>query len=57
MITLRIENFNVRRVLIDQGSIAKVMYQDLYEKLSLRESDLTSFTSLVFGFLRESIVP
>uniref|UniRef100_A0A2N9ERE2 Uncharacterized protein n=1 Tax=Fagus sylvatica TaxID=28930 RepID=A0A2N9ERE2_FAGSY len=45
VVTLRIGNFNVKRVLIDQGSFAEVMYQDLYEKLSLGESDLTSFTS------------
>ena len=53
---LRIENFDVRRVLIDQGSFAEVMYQDLYEKLDLGESDLTSFTLLVFGFSGESII-
>jgi hypothetical protein len=52
---LRIENFDVRRVLIDQGSFAEVMYQDLYEKLDLGESDLISFTLLMFGFLGESI--
>jgi hypothetical protein len=57
VVTLRIENFDVTRVLIDQGSFTKVMYQDLYEKLGLGESDLTSFASPVFGFLGESIVP
>lgn len=57
VVTLRIGNFNVKRVLIDQGSFAEVMYQDLYEKLGLGESDLTSFTSPVFDFLGESIAP
>ncbi len=57
VVTLRIENFDVTRVLIDQGSFTKVMYQDLYEKLGLGESDLTSFASPVFSFLGESIVP
>ena len=56
MITLRIRNFDVRRVLIDQGNFAEVIYQDLYEKLGLGESDLTSFTSPVFSFSGESIV-
>ena len=57
VVTLRIGNFDVRRVVIDQGSFAKVMYRDLYEKLDLGESDLTSFASLVFVFFGESIVP
>jgi hypothetical protein len=57
VITLRIRNFDVKRVLIDQGSFAKVMYQELYEKLGLGEFDLTSFTSPVFGFSGESIIP
>jgi hypothetical protein len=57
VITLRIGNYDVKRVLVDQGSFAKVMYQELYEKLGLGESDLTEFTSPVFGFSRESTVP
>jgi hypothetical protein len=54
VITLRIGNYDVKRVLIDQGSFAEVMYQDLYEKLGLGESDLANFTSTVFGFSGES---
>jgi hypothetical protein len=56
VVTLKIGNFDVRLV-INQGSFAKVMYRDLYEKLNLGESDLTNFASLVFCFLGESIVP
>ncbi len=33
------------------------MYQELYEKLGLGESDLANFTSLVFGFSGESTTP
>jgi hypothetical protein len=53
VITLRIGNYDVQRVLIDQGSFAEVMYQDLYTKLGLGEANLASFTSLIFGFLGE----
>ena len=49
-VRLSIRNFDIKRVLIDQRSFAEVMYQDLYKKLGLGESDLTSFTSPVFGF-------
>uniref|UniRef100_A0A2N9GKH5 Retrotransposon gag domain-containing protein n=1 Tax=Fagus sylvatica TaxID=28930 RepID=A0A2N9GKH5_FAGSY len=37
VVTLRIENFDVKRILIAQGSFIEVMYQDLYEKLGLGE--------------------
>jgi hypothetical protein len=57
VITLRIGNYDVKRVLIDQGSFAEVIYQELYEKLGLGKSDLSEFSSPVFGFSGESTVP
>jgi hypothetical protein len=57
VITLRIGNFDVQRVLIDQGSFAEVMYQDLYMKLGLGEAELSSFTSPIYGFSGEPTVP
>ena len=57
VITLRIGNYDVQRVLIDQGSFAEVMYQDLYTKLGLGEADLTSFTSPIFSFSGEPTMP
>ncbi len=54
VITLRIGNYDVKRVLIYQGSFAEVMYKSLYEKLGLKEADLDDFLSPVFGFLCES---
>ncbi len=57
VVTLRIGNFDVKRVLIDQGSFAEVMYYDLYKKLGLGEADLASFVSPVFGFSGELIIP
>uniref|UniRef100_A0A2N9GAT2 RNA-directed DNA polymerase n=1 Tax=Fagus sylvatica TaxID=28930 RepID=A0A2N9GAT2_FAGSY len=57
VITLRIGNYDVQRVLIDQRSFAEVMYQDLYVKLGLGEAELSSFTSPIFGFSGEPTVP
>ncbi len=57
VITLRIGNYAVQRVLVDQGSFAEVMYQDLYTKLGLGEAELSSFTSPIFGFSGEPTVP
>ena len=57
VVTLRIGNYDVQRVLIDQGSFVEVMYQDLYEKLGLGEAELSSFTTPIFGFSGEPTVP
>jgi hypothetical protein len=57
VVTLRIGNYDVQRVLIDQGSFAEIMYQDLYEKLGLQEAELSSFTTPIFGFSGEPTVP
>ena len=57
VVTLRIGNYDIQRVLIDQGSFAEVMYQDLYEKLGLSEVDLSSFTTPIFGFSGEPVIP
>jgi hypothetical protein len=57
VVTLRIGNYDVQRVLIDQGSFAEIMYQDLYEKLELQEAELSSFTTPIFGFSGEPTVP
>ena len=38
-------------------SFAEIMYQDLYEKLGLSEVDLSGFTTPIFGFSREPVIP
>ena len=45
VITLRIGGYDVRRVMVDQGSVAEIMYPDLYKGLSLRAEDLTPYNS------------
>ena len=36
VVTLRIRGYDVKRVLVDQGSGAKIMYPDLYKGLNLK---------------------
>ena len=36
MVTLRIGGYDKKRVMVDQGSVAEIMYPDLYRGLSLR---------------------
>ena len=45
VITLRIGGYDVKRVMVDQGSAAEIMYPDLYKGLSLRIEDLTPYSS------------
>ena len=45
MVTLRIGGYDVKRVLVDQGSGAEIMYPDLYKGLNLKSEDLTAYDS------------
>ena len=44
VVTLRIGGYYVKRVMIDQGSAAKIMYPDLYKGLGLKPENLTTYT-------------
>ena len=45
VITLQIGGYDVKRVMVDQGSAVEIMYPDLYKGLSLRSEDLTPYSS------------
>ena len=47
----------MRRVLVDQGSGAKIMYLDLYNGLNLMLKDLVSYNSPLVGFDGKTIIP
>ena len=57
VITLRIGGYDVRRVMVDQGSSAKIMYPDLYKGLNLKSEDLTPYSSPLVRFERKLIIP
>lgn len=57
VVTVRIEGYNVKRVLIDQGSQADVMYPDLYRGLGLRPEDLEACHSPLIGFDGKMVAP
>ena len=56
VITLRIGGYDVKRVMVDQGSVAEIMYPDLYTGLSLRAEDLTPYNSPLVSFEGKVIV-
>ena len=57
MITLRIGGYDVKKVMVDQGSAAEIMYLDLYKELSFRAEDLTPYSSPLMSFERKIIIP
>ena len=57
VITLRIGGYDVKRVMVDQGSTAEIMYPDLYRGLSLRAEDLTPYSSPLVSFEGKIIIP
>ena len=57
MVTLRIEGYDVKRVLVDQGSGAKIMYPDLYKGLNLKPEDLTAYDSPLVSFDGKVVIP
>ncbi|XP_050252656.1 uncharacterized protein LOC126699113 [Quercus robur] len=50
VVTLRIGGFDVKRVLVDQGSAVEVMYPDLYRGVNLKPKDLTAYDSPLVSF-------
>jgi len=57
MVTLRITRFDVKRVMVDQGSGAKIMYLDLFKGLRLRLEDLDQYDALLIGFDGNTTAP
>ena len=57
MVTLRIGGYDVKRVMIDQGSVADTMYPDLYRGLNLRPENLTAYSSPLVSFEGKIVIP
>ena len=56
VITLQIGGYDVKRVMVDQGSTAEIMYPDLYKGLSLRAEDLMPYSSPLVSFEGKVII-
>ena len=57
VITLRIGGYDVKRIIVDQGSTVEIMYPDLYKGLSLRVEDPTPYSSPLVSFDGKVIIP
>ena len=57
VITLRIGGYDVKRVMVDQGSVTEIMYPDLYKGLNLKFEDLVPYSSPLVSFEGKLIIP
>ena len=57
VVTLRIGGYDVKRVLVDQGSAVEVMYPDLYKGLNLKPEDLSAYDSPLVSFEGKTVTP
>ena len=57
LITLRIGDYDVKRVMVDDGNAAEVMYPDLYKGLNLKPKDLMSYSSPLMRFDGKVVIP
>ena len=56
VVTARINGFMVKKVLIDQGSGAEVMYPDLFKGLDLKNEDLSKYDTPLMGFDGRTVI-
>ena len=56
LITFRIGDYDMKRVMVDGGSAAEVMYPDLYKGLGLKPEDLMPYNSLM-SFDGKLVIP
>ena len=57
MVTLRIGGYDVKKVMIGQGSGAEIMYPDLYKRLNLKHKNLTAYSSPLVSFEGKIVIP
>ena len=47
----------MKKVVVDGGSAAEIMYHDLYKGLKLKPEDLTPYSSPLMSFDRKLVIP
>ncbi|XP_075670279.1 uncharacterized protein LOC142640065 [Castanea sativa] len=57
VVTVRIGGYDVKRVLVDDGSGAEIMYPDLFNGLKLKEEDLEKYDHPLVGFDGNQVIP
>ena len=55
--TLRIGGYNVKNVMVDEGSAAEIMYLNLFKGLKLKPEDLMPYNSPLMSFDEKLVTP
>ena len=56
VVMLRIGGYDLKRVMVNQGSAVEIMYPDLYKGLGLKSKDLTTYSSPLVSFEGKMVV-
>ena len=57
VIMLRMEEFNIHRLLVDNGSSADIIYLPTFQQMMLSQERLQPFTSLLVSFTGDKMIP
>ena len=57
VLTLKLKNFLVQRVLVDHGSSSEILYYDCFKKMGLKEEDLQAARTPLVGFSSKPVYP
>ena len=55
VITVELENYAVKKVLINQGNSVDILYWATYQKLQLPTTVMVPYDELIYGFSREKV--
>jgi len=55
VITVEIENYTVKKVLVDQGSSVDILYWATYQKLQLLDTAMVPYDEPIYGFSGEQV--
>ncbi|XP_010241745.1 PREDICTED: uncharacterized protein LOC104586270 [Nelumbo nucifera] len=57
VVKLRINDFEVKRILVNSGSSANILFKETFDKLQLQQSDLRPIDTPLVGFNGEEVRP
>ena len=57
VITTRVANNNVHKILVDNRSAMNIIYLDAYKRMGLTENKLSPKTSPLHSFTRDHVIP